>query len=258
MSTPAMVINGTSGAYEQPQKFGWDANGPYCVRTWRGTAAAIASQYNVCVGAGATADVAAGYGVHTLTARYALAIGGTGPNEVPVESWEFFASHVEKDLLEADNATINSISELNRSIIHKLLTDPSQVAEDPDGGGYFDDDGSAAAALSVYKLMNGGMKSVRVMAPALRHTQTVSNQYTLKAALTNVGAIISTATLKTSENVPTGVLFNLPAKVSVKTGYAWAWMKMHPTIRCAARQKMQIEQEWEYGLWTTLIYGNPL
>src|ERR1035438_6213345 len=112
MSTPAIVINGTSGAYEQPQKFGFDASGPYCIRTWKGTSAAIASLYYTCIADGGTVQYEGGFGTYNLTARFSIPSGGD--TEVPIDSWEFFASHVEKDVLETDNAAIAALTDADK------------------------------------------------------------------------------------------------------------------------------------------------
>ena len=250
MSTPAIVINGTSGAYEQPQKFGVDSSGPYCIRTWKGTAAEIATQYNACLAFGALASIESGFGTHTCTARYALTPTGAGGGggEVPIDSWEFFASHVEKDVLEADVSAINAISADDKRTIRDAIMNPTPGMSPALSGD----------ALSLYLLMLTGVKAIRVNAPMLRHTQSVSFQYTVKAALTNVGKILSTSTLATFESIPTSVLFNMPTDTSTRDGLSYGWYKMHPTIRVGAKQKMQIELEYEYGLWADLLYGSPL
>lgn len=251
MSTPEIVINGTSGAYEQPQKFGWDTAGPYIVRTWKGTAAAMATQYNACLFSGAICELTNGYGTQTLTARYS--IPANGATETPVDSWEFFASQVEKDVLETDNATIAALNDADLKQIKYLIANPPATpAEVPAW--------NTTQGADLYALMESGVRAIRVNAPILRHTQTVSDVWTVRAALTNVGMILSTATLTTFESIPSSVLFNLPTDVSTRTSPAlsYGWMKLHPTIRTAARQKMQIELEYEYGLWAELLYGAPL
>ena len=259
MSTPAPVINGKSGAHEQPVSYGTDSSGWFVVRTWHGTLAEIEAQFTACVADGATAEVKGGYGVATLTARYSVPPDG-GEGEVPVNTWEFMASHVEKDLLQADIPAVEAISDDNKYGIEYWLSKP-EVPDNTvvDATSFFDDGpNSRSNAFAVYKLMLSGMKSVRVNAPVLRHTQTVSNAYAVKAALTSVGKVLSSATLAMLEAIPATVLFNLPADVSKRAGYSYGWMKSHPTIRCAARQRMQIELEYEYGLWPDLIYGAPI
>jgi hypothetical protein len=181
-----------------------------------------------------------------------------GATEVPVDSWEFFANHCEKDVLEADNSPVDSISLANKTRIRNFILNPSGpdgyvVTEDS-----FEDDGTETLPFDLYKQMQAGVRSIVVNAPTLRHTQTVSNVYTVKATLTNVGKIISSATLTILEDLPFGVLFNLPTDVSTRYKQHYGWMKVHPTVRCAARFKMQIEQEWQYGLWSELLYNQPL
>jgi hypothetical protein len=257
MSAPP-TINGTSGAYEQPQRFGADSSGPYCIRTWKGTAAAIADQYNLCIAGGAQAEVQAGIGVHTVTARYAMVIGGTGAGEVPINSWQFFASASEKDALEADKGPIDAISVANKDRIRWFLANPPRQNEGAVTVDCFEDDGTDTLPFDLYRQMQTGVKSVRVNAPILRHTQTVSTLYTVKAALTNVGKILTSNKLYLDETIPLGVLFTLPSDVSTRYKLFYGWFKMHPSVHDAARQKMQIEQEWEYGLWSELLYGPPV
>lgn len=246
------VINGLTGAHEQPVEFGRDTSGPYVIRRWRGTHAAIYSKYNECVLGGGVSSVKEGYGVHELTARFAIQQDtGDGTTETPINNWEFFASHVEKDILEADIPAIESLSANDKTKLRNLMQNPPATSADIPS---FD----SGNATTLYGLIRNGLRSIRVNAPALRHTQTVSNQYTVRAALTNVGKILSSSTLATVEAIPTSVLFNMPADSSNRAGLAYGWMKLHPTVRVSAKQKLQIEQEWEYGLWPTIIYGTPL
>jgi hypothetical protein len=253
MSTPEITVNGTSGAYEQPQRFGVDSTGPYCIRTWRGTASAIATQYNTCVASGALAEVQAGFGTHTVTARYPLTIGGAGGTETPIDTWEFFASAVEKDFMQADIAAIEAMNDADKYQLENLIANPPATPADVPAW-------NTTLGADLYTMYRAGVRSVLQNAPALRHTQTVSNQYTVAASLTNVGKILSTSTLVTAESLPSGVLFNMPIDVSTRSASSlvYAWFKHHPTVRAAARQKMQIEQEWVYGLWSTILYGAAL
>ncbi len=250
MATPSPVINGQAAAHEQPQRYGYDQSGPYMVRTWHGTRAAIAAQYAACLIDGATCEVTQGIGIDVLSARYGTSGGGDGGSEVVVDTWEFFANVIEKDSLEADISAVNAISEENKEkIIHH--TDPT--AEPVFTGG------TASDALAEYRLRKMGAKSIRVLQPIVRHTQTVSSSYTIKASLTNVGKILTTAAFIRSEAMPADVLFNLPNDTPTDTTrYAFGWYKMHPTVRISAGQKIQIEQEWEYGLWAKLRYPDVI
>jgi hypothetical protein len=98
----------------------------------------------------------------------------------------------------------------------------------------------------------------------LRHTQTVNAQYAIKASLTNVGKVLSTATLQNDESIPNGLLFNLPAfslppqYVETSGDLKYGWYKDFPTVRQIAGMKWNIEQEWQYGLYSVKLYGTPL
>jgi len=90
---------------------------------------------------------------------------------------------------------------------------------------------------------------VPVLTPTLRHTQTVSNSWTIPASFTNVGRIISRASMISLEAIPTDILFQLPNDISTRTtqpALVYGYRKKHPTVRTAALQKTQIEQEWAY------------
>lgn len=255
MSTPSPVINGQTGAHEQPVKFGRDTSGPYVERTWHGTRAAITAQYNLCVAGGGVCEVTTGIGVDKLTARFSIQQDtGGGTTEVPVDQWEFLASHVEKDVLEADVTFSPALTDHDKKQLKNYLVNPPASPSDVAAW-------DNATGSNLFELMENGLRSITVNAPTLRHTQTVSNVYTVRAALTNVGKIISSSTLMISEAIPTTVLFNLPfdtVKRSFGGGLSYGWRKMHPSVTIAARSKLQITQEWEYGLWSNLLYGAAL
>jgi hypothetical protein len=242
MSTPAPVVNGKSGAYEGPRRYGYDDNGPYTIRTWGGTKSAIETQYALCVTAGAACEVREGYGTYTLEARYSTDADGTSNTEV--DTWEFFANSVEKDMLEADISIVRGISaDYKRTI---------QNWTDPDSAPVLDSGGNASKLLN---LRMKGTKSVVVMQPMLRHTKTVSNGYSVKASMTGVGKIWTNAQISSFEELPATVLFNLPTDGTAETEMLYGWLKLHPTVRIAAGQKVQIEQEFQYGYWTSLLYS---
>jgi len=243
------VINGASGAHAQPIEYGLDDNGQFTIRRYRGTRSQIATQYSVCVAAGAHCTVKQGIGVDELEARYSHSPDGSGNTDDLVDDWEFFANVVEKDILEADIAAVSGISEEEKAKIRNAIQNPPEDSSPA----LTDED-----AIDIYQLMLKGQRSIRVNAPVLRHTLTVSNSYTIKAALTNVGKVISSATLASQESLPVDVLFNLPNDISTDSLLQYGWFKMHPTIRMSARQRAQIEQQWEYGLWPIVVYGAAL
>ncbi len=250
------VINGTKGGYLQPLRYGRDSSGRYAIYRWEGTTAEVNANIGYVEGLGGVWETEESFtGAHTiLNARIPADPNG---QDDTVNTWEFFAQTAEKDLLESDNAEVNALSEQNLAAIRGFLQTPP-TPDEVFAGLDFGTDGDATTAEEVYNLMVFGVKSIRVNVPTLRHTATASGANTIIAVLENIGRIFSTSGLFRYEGIPNSVLFALPQDSSSKAGFAYGWYKKHPTVRAAARQKVQVEREWEYGLWPTLIYGSVL
>lgn len=170
-----------------------------------------------------------------------------GGTETPTLVWEYFSNRLEIDILEADIANVNSISEDELRLIRKHIQDPEEASPAL----------TTSNAIDLYLLMLKGVRSVRVNVPTLRVSKLVSNTYAVQASQTNVGRIISSATLSSQESVPTR-LFVLPSTASTKTGFVNGWYKNFPNIIQSTAGRWQISQEWEYGLWPTFLYGAAL
>lgn len=177
-----------------------------------------------------------------------------GGTETPTLVWEYLANIFEIDILEADVAGINTISSENRRVLRDAIANP-----DPDADPDFDPtDPQILVVQDLYDLMLGGVRSFRVNVPTLKRSALVSGSYGVQASLSNVGRIITTATLQTQENIPATILFSLPSFTTTKPGFVYAWYKKHPNVQQAGGNKWQVSQEWEYGLWPTLLYGAAL
>lgn len=145
----------------------------------------------------------------------------------------------------------------NTAIPPAALTDPEGNTVDPAI--------NTAGCYTIFLLNQRGQTSSIVFAPVLRFTQTVTSQYAIQASLLNAGQIISSATMPILENIPSGLLFNLPndpnpasQKILLAGDLVWGWFKDFPTIRQIARLKWNIVQEWQYGLWPVAVYGELL
>lgn len=201
-------------------------------------------------------------GCYRMTARgESSPLGGGGtvadPNLPLNDVWELQPNVVEKDFLEADLSAINALSADMVALIKKSGDDPSYA---------YASDAIYTAATSPQKttiaasvkLLRAGVKSIRVFAPVLRHTLTVSRNYTVAAALTNCGSVLSTSRLYSSEGVPNTLLFNLPtgSNPTRTDGLVpkYGWFKKYPQVTQVGQGRWQIVQEWEYGLWSTELY----
>lgn len=177
-----------------------------------------------------------------------IGVPGPGQAETPTLQWEYFANGQEIDVLETDITAISGISVPDRELIRVAINnnDKTQAAD------------LTGNALALYQLMVGGVRSFRINLPTLRVSKLVSGSYGVKASLTNVGRILSTAKLTLDEAIPGTILFDLPSYTSAKTGFFYAWYKKHPTVQQAGGNKWNISQEWEYGLWPVFLYGSVL
>lgn len=246
-------INGKKGAYLQPIKQGKNESGRYAVLHWEGTRNEVMFQASWVEQMGGTWEFTDSFtgGKCVLEGRIPRDIY---QQEQPVDTWEFFAAIAEKDILASDIAAVQNFNDENLENIRFYLQNPPPAGTTPT----FTNTGDRTNAVAIYNLMRAGLQSIRVNVPTLRNTVTVSNVYALQVSLANVGRIISTGSLRNLEAVPAGTVALLPNDSTNKTGFGYGWYKKHPTIRAGARQKTQIEREWEYGLWPTLIYQSIL
>lgn len=246
-------INGVKGAYLQPPRYGRNESGPYTLYTYEGSKNELLSSVSTIESLGGLWEMQESFSGAkcVLTVRYGVnAQGGTA--EVPVETWQLGAASVEKYILNADAPRISAFSRAVREHLKQSV----------EGNGipalYNAGDPTNSDLSELYDLMLEGVTSAVQFCPHLSHTMTVSTNWTVKAALTNVKRIISTASLPALESIPNTVLFNLPNDVSTKPGLSYGWLKGYPEVQYGAWNKIQIRREWTYGLWATIIYGAVL
>ncbi len=243
-------VNGQKGAFPQPSHFGRSEAGAYTVKIWEGTLSEIYQIAVACEQSGGLWEITESFtgAKHKIEARFPIDFNTT---EAPVNGWELFGEEVEKDVLESNIADIDALSDKDKVILRALLdkgTDPAFPDER--------DEVTAGFARNLYDQIILGLKSKRQTVYHLRHTQTTSILYPINASLANVDRILSTGTLLASETIPSSL--PLAVGISNRAGMAFGWYKKFPTIREATGHRTQIEQEWEYGLWSTIVYGSIL
>lgn len=269
-----MSIVGQKGAFRQPARWGRTEQGQFYEWVYKGTKNEVAAQAALLDSQGFLYEVDETFGTATLTARlpYNPNAGGGG-TEAPVDLWEFVSGREQKDILEADvpSGITATLSQKNIELLRKLMQDPPSgtasgvynAESNPEGSVAQSNftDGSPTNAFTIYNLMKAGVRSAIVQTPTLRHTQTVSNNWAIPAANTNVGRVISTASIVSLEGVPSNLLFNLPNAVpasflTISVGYGW--LKHGPNVQQISGRKWQLVQEWEYGLWPIAIVNTIL
>ena len=256
-------ITGAPGVQLQPLQYGKNDSGNYTILTYESAdKEAIGAMVSMLTATGgANYEVTESFGKSRLTIHTPYTLFGLDPRTDRVELWEFFAQHAEKDLLEAsvESQIISTLSTLNIQTIRLYLQSPPNVKDgDPDVDLSSFTDGNPANALEVYQLMLAGVRSYPIEQPVIRHTITTSNRYSINRSLANVRAILSTQSLLAFNNIPNALLFNIPNDVSNNPSFAYGWRQLFPTAQQVALLKWQIVQEWQYGLWATLIWGQPI
>lgn len=244
-------------------KYGVNDSGPFQRFTYRGPraeVAALAPQFNL---EGWTWEVThEAAGLATLEAASGF-YGGTNPtNEEPENIWELDAAETEKALTEADFpfSSLLAISKANKDRIQDALRKPEDfINTSPAFSG-----ADAASANTLYLLMKEGVQSFPVESTVLRHTQIVSNRYTVQASYLNCNRIISTASMSSLEGVPGDLLFVLPPEptptqfIETPGDLQYGWRKQRPSVTRLSKFKWRISQAWQFNLWALKIYGPRL
>ena len=297
-------ITGNTGAFQQPYEVHRSESGVRTTVPYESTdpQQILAWQLSASL-AGLPYDVKFSYGKGRIDVHYPYDPydSTTSPTTDVVNLWELFAQKVEKDILEVDLSIsgqngLGVISAADAFLIKTAMSyaesgipvDAGWFTEPVDPNDLRDEDGdpdttngtpsaltdasgqpvdaavNPGGCYSALCLMLRGTRSHPVLAPCLRHTQTVNAQYAIQASLTNVGYVFSTGRLQSEEGVPNGLLFNLPAfsappqYVQTSGDLQYGWYKDFPTVRQIAHTKWNIEQEWQYGLYAVRLYGLPL
>lgn len=260
---------GTLAATEQPLRYGWSpTRGIYTIRTWRGGRTqidAVAAQLRALGYAYEVNDIPGDLAEIQATIS-GDETGGRGGGSDINNRWELVPNRVMKDLLESDNAMIRALSDENIENINYYLQNPMNLGTGGTVTSKFTNTGDRTNAVKAYKLMRAGVKGVIVSQPILRHTWSVPNNQNPGFAFDNIHRVLSTATLISNEGVPADFLLplsTLPTKFTNPTrtdsvALSYGWWKAMPSLSVAAYNRREISAEWEFGLWSTDIYGAVL
>ncbi len=267
---------GKKGAVRQLPRYGRDESGFYSVEVYKGTVAEVKARAAGYDAAGAQYEVEdMNGGQAQLSVRTGWANSNQLGQEIPVDVWELDPQEVEKDLLDADfphsEVFDEPIPAADRTFLTKAIESPDASVEflgqsdtHPQIDGEIITITRPDLVYPMYRLMRSGVRSFPVEASVIRHSQLVSNRYTVKASFTNCGRIFSNATFISSEGVPSDLLFDVPASPTViqfieEAGdLAYGWRKLRPSIQRLALQRWQITNNYQFGLWTVKTYGPVL
>ena len=204
-----------------------------------------------------------------------------GPQTDSEDTWEIVPQKAMKDLLDSRNPLVMAAnSETSNYGVQVLLLKNwkrqnllEQNLCNTDGtfkipaipsttGGAATPFGNNGIVLA--KFLYDGVENVEIPVPVLTHTKTVTAQYIYPAQFTNIGRIFSSATLITTESIPTSVLWDFPndsdpgpmpiSGTTLFQAFLYGWLKNSPSVRQVANQKWNITQTYDYGLWAMQLY----
>lgn len=256
------IFINSSALEEQPIERGWNKKrGYYTIRRWRGQQSDAEAQRASLIATGFYTDVRLKEGpVWEVEAQADSDIEDETPltEDSAVDTWELAANRVEKDLLVSDIASVNDLDDVDAQVLRAFINGDTTYAYDEFA--WINNGSSNPSGL--YKLIKAGVKSSQVFQPILRRTTTASDSYIVSASLTNVGLIYSTAQILAENDVPASIANNMPTTGPSGSAtrtldgitYTYGWMKGYPIITDTIDGKVQIQQEWEFGLWTSILH----
>lgn len=256
-----MSIAGSLLATEQPLKLSWDpARGPITIKSWKGPNDAIDAQAAVCRALRWRYTISRGPGdLSTLEAEIGGDPEGQTPGDEVTDSWEMLPNRVDKDILESDVPIINTLTATEIEAIQAAFRTPPKAGTPltttfPT---------NTANCKTVLDLLNSKVTSKGVDQPVLRHTWMVPPGVPFAPELTNVGLIYSAPSLYGLEGVPNDFLVplaSMPYGPVNREGIAlsYGWLKAWPIFRRAAWNRREVHSEFQFGLWSDVLYGEPI
>lgn len=266
----AARLNGQAGAYLQANwSYGRNDSGPFQSFNYEGTAAEVEALGPLFDAAGWTWTVTGLNASRAKLEAHAGFAGGTDYTvvvETPENIWEMEAQEVQKELLEADfpfGMSLSTITKEDKVLIGKVAADDTldydgmlnELNDNLSNGANLD------TAVSLVLILKAGVRAFPVEASIIRHTQLVSNLYSVKASYTNCNRILSTASMTSVEGVPGNLLFNVPTTptpsqfIESAGDLQYGWRKLRPAITRLAQFKWRILQNYQFGLWAVRLYG---
>jgi len=249
----ANVILGDQDYTEQPLERSFVPNrGWQNVRRFKGTATSLATLETQYIDNGWSTKFTEGP-VCELTCTYGGEAGstpGTPENEVLTSTWEIQASVGEVDILKSP--LVDNLDTADRSLL-KDISNGNKKSEDVTVSDFVN-----AAGFSLFKLMIDGAAARQIFFPTLRHTQSGSNIYSFSPALYAVGQVVSTANLLARQpSIPRSIRNNIEQSSQVTRNgldFVYGWLTSYPQISVTIDFKSQLIQEWQWGLWSELLY----
>jgi len=270
MLTAALTGSPTPVSQLQPvtQEFserGWSYTIPYeDVNSTSGVNRIVAIA-NAAYLNGAKVSIKQSFGKIRVDCVYPWNYTNQSPTTEFVPLWEMISKKAEVSIFNWKNPLAASVSLANIGYLKNTVLQAPQTfninGSNPGGTALaWPDATTQAAALELLGLYINDVTSYMVFVPELHFTQTVNSQYIFPASFSNTGRIYSSTTLKSVFNVPGNILFGFPSTKTIPAALAsfnlvYGWFTNGPEVRQISMFKWQIIQTFEWGLWSTDMYG---
>jgi hypothetical protein len=247
------IINGNPGPIFQPFNYDYDPKFGYNIRQpVRGTVNYIRGQSAQLAGfriAHSVRDL--GGGMAEIVSKDQT-VPGDPNNETPIDGWQLLGNVVQKDIYQ--HPSLLSADEDD-------IIDLKKAVETRNGL----DAPSGTIFQKFFMLLLRGVTHFETVNYVLRHTQTVSNQYTKDILDEHVFKIYKRETLFAEcakFNVPLyGRYVNKIKAIpdpEEQEDYFWGWYKQPSTEVGTANNKIEITNDWILEQWSTVLYGQPI
>lgn len=233
--------SGLDAAVLVRESTGYDRqSGKFIEKFWRGTQDQINA---VESGLGSIVDsytkTPEGGAAWNLTARYS-AFTEEGTAEVPVREERLRFNIVNKSIYASPQFA--SMGRQAISEVRKAVSDESPLPNP-----------HLPLQETLYNVAISGIDSFPVYQPTVVVTDTASASYPWTVGFQNYGFTFDTANMILDAALTSGWKNNLPNDASALDGFVFGWLKKPPEIVSVAGNKTQLVQEYEYGLWASVV-----
>jgi hypothetical protein len=215
-------------------------SGKFIQKYWRGTFDAINAVEAELIPQNVyyTKDPEGG-DVWGLTARFS-SVTEEGTEEVPVSEERLRFNFVQKSIyLHPDFAGLGSekIQAVRSAVDSGAETLFIDIVQD-----------------TLYNLVLNGVDSWTIYQPTVIVTDTASAGFAWNIGFDDYGMIFSTVNMIADADLNSGWANNLPTGGTPPSGFIYGWLKKPPEIVTVAGNKTQLVQEYEFGLWSDVLY----
>lgn len=192
-------------------------------------------------------------------------------------NWSLHYKTTEKEILHANVQQISWLSQLNENqvnILERRFSDPPPAGQSLQGAEPTFNatwsgstpttfSGSYTAGDVIWNMAQIGFKTIPIITPVLRVSVTANSAATLTAFTGNIYRYYTKSSLATTIGIPTNFSAAMPQDTDPSSSATkgitcyYGWLKQPPTVDQNGIT-LSVQQEYEYGLYPSNIYGTRL